>query len=201
MLRDADHAIADQPIVRIGPVRRQNTEPFCHCRGDAMPTVGAVEVPQSPQRAEPVLGMSRASAISRAVVQAAPVLGSVGLLVYTSDEPSAAWSFISRRASRSAPAAKAASARSTRVPHSSNNDKCIHSDTAVPDGDSPIGVALTALCRFSHVIGMRVPPTRTSRRACGRSAAPPRPDPRCQDLGLPRCRRHVRRLRHHHHVE
>ncbi len=29
----------------------------------------------------------------------------------------------------------------------------------------------------------------------------PRADPRRQDLGLPRCRRHVRRLRHDHHVE
>jgi hypothetical protein len=29
----------------------------------------------------------------------------------------------------------------------------------------------------------------------------PRPDPRRPDLGLPRRRRHVRRLRHHHHVE
>src|SRR5262249_9789216 len=29
----------------------------------------------------------------------------------------------------------------------------------------------------------------------------PRPDPRRQDLGLPRRRWHVRRLRHHHHVE
>jgi hypothetical protein len=29
----------------------------------------------------------------------------------------------------------------------------------------------------------------------------PRPDPRRQDLGLPWCRRHVRRLRHDHHVE
>ena len=27
-----------------------------------------------------------------------------------------------------------------------------------------------------------------------------RPDPRCQDLGLTRCARHVRRLRHHHYV-
>jgi hypothetical protein len=34
------------------------------------------------------------------------------------------------------------------------------------------------------------------RRACARCAAPPRPDPRRQDLGLPRRRRHVRRLRH-----
>jgi hypothetical protein len=29
----------------------------------------------------------------------------------------------------------------------------------------------------------------------------PRPNPRRQNLGLPRPRRHVRRLRHHHHVE
>jgi acetyl-CoA acetyltransferase len=29
----------------------------------------------------------------------------------------------------------------------------------------------------------------------------PTPDPRRSDLGLPRRRRHVRRLRHHHHVE
>ena len=29
----------------------------------------------------------------------------------------------------------------------------------------------------------------------------PRPDPRRKSLGLPRRRRHVRRLRHHHHVE
>jgi hypothetical protein len=32
-------------------------------------------------------------------------------------------------------------------------------------------------------------------------AGSPRPDPRRQNLGLPRRRRHVRRLRHHHHVE
>ena len=29
----------------------------------------------------------------------------------------------------------------------------------------------------------------------------PRPDPRRENLGLPRCRRHVRRLRHEHHVQ
>ena len=29
----------------------------------------------------------------------------------------------------------------------------------------------------------------------------PRPNPRRQDLGLPRCGRHVRRKRHYHHVE
>ncbi len=29
----------------------------------------------------------------------------------------------------------------------------------------------------------------------------PRPNPRRQNFGLPWCRRHVRRLRHHHHVE
>jgi hypothetical protein len=39
------------------------------------------------------------------------------------------------------------------------------------------------------------------RRACAKCAAPPRPDPRRQDLGLPRPRGHVRRKRHHHHVE
>jgi hypothetical protein len=45
-------------------------------------------------------------------------------------------------------------------------------------------------------------PARTHcRRACARCAAPPRPSPGCQDLGLPRCRRHVRRVGHDHHVE
>jgi acetyl-CoA acetyltransferase len=39
------------------------------------------------------------------------------------------------------------------------------------------------------------------RRACARCAAPPPPNPRRQDLGLPRRRRHVRRFRHHHHCE
>jgi hypothetical protein len=39
------------------------------------------------------------------------------------------------------------------------------------------------------------------RRACARCAALPRPNPRRQDPGLQRRRRHVRRLRHAHHVE
>jgi Thiolase C-terminal domain-like len=39
------------------------------------------------------------------------------------------------------------------------------------------------------------------RRACARCAASPRPRSPMPDLGLPWCGRHVRRLRHHDHVE
>src|SRR5438132_14066452 len=60
MLRGADYALADKPIVRIGPVGRQSTEPFCQCQSDAMPIAGSVEEPQPPERAQPILGIVKA---------------------------------------------------------------------------------------------------------------------------------------------
>jgi hypothetical protein len=45
--------------------------------------------------------------------------------------------------------------------------------------------------RHVHIAGERAPDARHR----------PRPDPRRPDLGLPRRRRHVRRLRHDHHVK
>ena len=49
----------------------------------------------------------------------------------------------------------------------------------------------SGMLRHVRIAGERAPDARHR----------PRPNPRRQDLGLPRRRRHVRRLRHHHHVE
>jgi hypothetical protein len=45
MLRNADHAFADQPIVRIGPVRSNGVEPLRHVQGSAMPAISAAYRP------------------------------------------------------------------------------------------------------------------------------------------------------------
>jgi acetyl-CoA acetyltransferase len=64
-----------------------------------------------------------------------------------------------------------------------------------PGGKLPLntnggGLSLHAF-RHVRIAGERAPDARHR----------PGPNPRCQDLGLPRCGRHVRRLRHDHHVE
>jgi acetyl-CoA acetyltransferase len=61
-------------------------------------------------------------------------------------------------------------------------------------GKLPLNTSVVrALRHVRHVraVGERAPNARHR----------PRPNPRCQDLGLPRRRRQVRRLRRHHHVE
>ena len=61
MLRDADHSLADQPIVRDrADARRQSTEPLRQVQSDAMPTAGGVKEPQAPERAQLVLGIVEA---------------------------------------------------------------------------------------------------------------------------------------------
>jgi acetyl-CoA acetyltransferase len=63
-----------------------------------------------------------------------------------------------------------------------------------PGGKLPLNTSVVhALRHVRHVraAGERAPNARHR----------PRPNPRCQDLGLPRRRRQVRRLRRHHHVE
>ena len=60
MLRDADHSLADQPIVRVGSLRGQRMEPLRQFESNAMPTAGGVISPQAPQRPQPVLGIVKA---------------------------------------------------------------------------------------------------------------------------------------------
>jgi hypothetical protein len=43
MLRDPNQSLADQPIVRIGPLRRQGTKPLRQCQSGTMPSAGGLE--------------------------------------------------------------------------------------------------------------------------------------------------------------
>jgi hypothetical protein len=50
MLRNANQSLADQPIVRVGPLR-QHMEPLRQSQSGAMPTAGALKKPQARERA------------------------------------------------------------------------------------------------------------------------------------------------------
>ena len=60
ILRRTDHSLADQAIVRIGPLRRQRIEPLSQCQSDAMLTAADVKGPQAPERAQLVLDVVKA---------------------------------------------------------------------------------------------------------------------------------------------
>ena len=60
MLRDADHSLAAQPIVRVGSLRGQRMEPLRQFESNAKPTAGGVMSPQAPQRPQSVLGIVKA---------------------------------------------------------------------------------------------------------------------------------------------
>src|SRR5689334_16459428 len=60
MLRRTDHSLADQPIVRVGLLRRQSVEPLSQGQSDALLAAADVEGPQAPQRAQLVLGVTEA---------------------------------------------------------------------------------------------------------------------------------------------
>src|ERR1700724_2950476 len=144
MLRDPGQSVTDQPIVRVGPARRQATEPLRQCQSDAIPTTVEVKDPLAPERPQLVLCVLEAFGKLEGFVQGTSVSGRLGPLVYINDAPSAVCSFISRRASGRAPSPRAAIARSTRLPHSSISDSCIHSGTAAavsatPSDASPFG--------------------------------------------------------------
>jgi hypothetical protein len=61
MLRDADHSLAAQPIVRVGSLRGQCMKPLCRFESNAKPTAGGVMSPQAPQRPQPILGIVKVS--------------------------------------------------------------------------------------------------------------------------------------------
>ena len=50
MFQDTDQSVADQPIVRVGPVRRQATEPSCQCQSEAMLAATHMKGPKAPER-------------------------------------------------------------------------------------------------------------------------------------------------------
>ena len=50
MLRRTDHSFADQPVVRVGPLRRQNMEPLRQGQSDAMLAADDAKGPQAPER-------------------------------------------------------------------------------------------------------------------------------------------------------
>src|SRR4029077_3352732 len=60
MLRDADHFLAAQPIVRVGSLRGQRMEPLRQFESNAKPTAGGVISPQAPQCAQAILGIVKA---------------------------------------------------------------------------------------------------------------------------------------------
>ena len=49
MVRDADHPVANQRIVRLEPVRRYGAEPFRHCQSVRKKAAAAVKGPQTRQ--------------------------------------------------------------------------------------------------------------------------------------------------------
>ena len=60
ILRCADHSLADQAIVRVGPLRRQSIEPLSQGQSDAMLAAVDAKGPQAPERAQLVLGIVKA---------------------------------------------------------------------------------------------------------------------------------------------
>src|SRR6201987_324339 len=60
MLRRTDHALADQVIVRVRPLRRQSIEPLCQGQTGAMLAADDAKAPQAPERAQLVLGVTEA---------------------------------------------------------------------------------------------------------------------------------------------
>ena len=60
MLRRADHPLADEAIVWVGPLRSQSTEPLRQCKSGEMPTTGDVRDPQARKRAQLILGIFQA---------------------------------------------------------------------------------------------------------------------------------------------
>src|SRR3954469_12745406 len=60
MLRRTDHSLADQAIVRVGPLRRQSTEPLSQGQRDTLVAAADVKGPQAPERAQLVLGVTEA---------------------------------------------------------------------------------------------------------------------------------------------
>src|ERR1700693_161055 len=60
MLRRTDHSLADQAIVRLGPLRRQSIEPLSQGQSDALLAAVDAKGPQAPERAQLVLGIVKA---------------------------------------------------------------------------------------------------------------------------------------------
>jgi hypothetical protein len=56
----AHHPLADQPIVRVGALRRQATEPLHQSESDPMLTAAQVEGPYAPERPQLVLDIVKA---------------------------------------------------------------------------------------------------------------------------------------------
>ena len=60
ILRRTDHSLADQAIVRVGPLRRQSIEPLSQGQSDAMLAADDAKGPQAPERAQLILGVTEA---------------------------------------------------------------------------------------------------------------------------------------------
>ena len=60
ILRRTDHSLADQPIVRVGPLRRQSIESLSQGQSDALLAAHYAKGPQAPERAQLVLGVTKA---------------------------------------------------------------------------------------------------------------------------------------------
>ena len=123
MLRDADHPLTDQAIVRVRPLLRQASDLLCQDQSAA--TLATMTSPQTQRDRNWYTVSLRLSAISRALVQIEQISGTAPL-VYINDAPSAAFSFISHRESGFGLAPRAARACSTRLRHSSSSDSCVH---------------------------------------------------------------------------
>jgi hypothetical protein len=56
--RGTNQPLADQVILRVGPLRRQSIEPLSQGQSDAMPAAAVVKGPQELERAQLVLGVT-----------------------------------------------------------------------------------------------------------------------------------------------
>ena len=132
-------ALADQLIVRVGPVCRQ-AQNFCGQRqSEVMPAAGPCERTTGPTA--PATGTRCHQASRRSPAPwSRPRRSREGRIsgIVSTSTPSAALSFISRSRSPPTAAPRAASACSTRPRHSSSNDRCIHSGTAAAASATPI---------------------------------------------------------------
>ena len=138
ILRRTDHSLADQAIVRVGPLRRQSIEPSSQAQSDALLTAGDAKGPQAPERAQLVLGVAETLRNLEGLCPDRADLGNGTSGIHQRCRKRARGAASRGARPAPAPAAIAASACSTRPLHSSISDKCIHKGTAAAVSATPI---------------------------------------------------------------
>ena len=143
-------AAADQPIVGIGPTSARGIEP---CAKFSATRCRLRKEPQAPERPQLILGVLKASAISRALGPGCAGLGNGCLLVYLSDSASLGMEPFPPRVpvrSGSESAAPPAPSRTAAILNSSGN--CIHNGTAAAEAPRRLmssGENAQSACRLS----------------------------------------------------